>query len=144
MRIMSSLNYIAILGRQPELGLVELESLLGAGQVRLFGRMAATFDRELEVNRLGGALKTGVILYRGPRTPLHELPIDLESLPMRESKTPFALSLYGGNETPRSVMAAGLNLKKLLKARGSVRLVSAGKGLAVSAAELRHNRVLQD
>jgi hypothetical protein len=38
---MSSLNYLTILGRQPELGLVELESLLGADGVQPFGRQAA-------------------------------------------------------------------------------------------------------
>jgi tRNA G10 N-methylase Trm11 len=76
--------------------------------------------------------------------PLRNLPVDVASLPMRDSKTPFALSAYGSRDTPRMLMAAGLELKRRLKERGSVRLVSAGKGLAVSAAELRHNRVLED
>jgi tRNA G10 N-methylase Trm11 len=141
---MSSLNYLTILGRQPELGLVELESLLGADGVQPFGRQAALVERALEVDRLGGAVKVGEVLYRGPVTGLRELPMDVSALPMRETKTPFAVSVYGGTETPRSAMAAGLELKKRLRARGSVRLVTAAKGLAVTAAELRHNRVLDD
>ncbi len=53
---MSSLNYIAILGRQPELGLVELESILGAEHVQPFGRRAALIGKTLPIDRLGGAV----------------------------------------------------------------------------------------
>ena len=141
---MSSLDYIAILGRQPELGLIELESLLGPGHVSRFGRQAALTGPRLEIDRLGGTVKLGTIIYRGPVTPLQQLPFDLGPLPMRETKTPFALSVYGGRETPRSVLAAGLVLKKQLRNRGPVRLVSPQRGTEVSAAELKHNRVLDD
>jgi tRNA G10 N-methylase Trm11 len=141
---MSLLNYIAILGRQPELGLVELESLLGRGEVQPFGPQAALVDRKLDIIRLGGVVKIGEVLYRGPKTRLQELPIDLAQLPLRVTKTPFALSVSGGNETSRSVTAAGLSLKKQLRSRGPVRLVTAGKGTEVSAAQLRHNRVIEE
>jgi tRNA G10 N-methylase Trm11 len=140
---MSSLNYITILGRQPELGLVELESLLGADGVQPLGRQAAFTVRELDVNQLGGAVKVAEVLYRGPLVPLRELPLDVAALPMSGGKTPFALSAYGLRVTPRELLAAGLELKKRLRERGSARLVSPGQGLAVSAAELRHNRVLE-
>jgi tRNA (guanine10-N2)-dimethyltransferase len=141
---MSSFNYIAILGRQPGLGLVELESLLGVNNVRRFGAQTAEINSELEIGRLGGVVKLGVVLYRGPVTSLQNLPFDLGPLPLRASKTPFALSVYGGRETQRSVLAAGLVLKKQLRARGSARLITPGKGTEVSAAELKHNRVLED
>ena len=140
---MSSNEYISILGRQPELGLVELESLLGAEAVQPFGRQAVLTTSELPIDRLGGVLKTARVLSRGPVVPLRELPIDASKLPLRDSKTPFGLSLYGLRETPKSLMAAGLELKKRLRERGSVRLVQPGKGLALSAAELRHNRVVE-
>ena len=141
---MALLNYIAILGRQPEFGLVELESLVGTDGVEEFGRHGAILDQELEIDRLGGILKIGKILYRGPETTLRDLPIELADLPMRETKTPFAISTYGFRETPKMLMAAGLELKKRLRERGSVRLVTAARGLAATAAELRHNRVLED
>ncbi|MDF2461402.1 MAG: hypothetical protein K0S68_805 [Candidatus Saccharibacteria bacterium] len=141
---MSLLNYIAILGRQPELGLVELESLLGPAGVRPFGRQAALVSESLDIERLGGSLKLGVILYRGPVVPLRELPFGIGKLPRRDSKTTFAISAYGVRETARDLIAAGLELKKQLKREGSVRLITPGKGLAVSAAELRHNRVLSE
>ncbi|HVQ44971.1 MAG TPA: hypothetical protein VMT30_08525 [Candidatus Saccharimonadia bacterium] len=141
---MSLLNFVAILGRQPELGLVELESVLGAQGVRPFGRQVALVGEMVPVDQLGGVLKLGEVLYRGAVKPLRELPVDFEALPMRATKTPFAISCYGGRETARSLTAAGLELKKRLRERGSVRLVQPAKGLAVSAAELRHNRVIED
>lgn len=141
---MSSFNYIAILGRQPELGLVELESLVGADGVQPFGRQTALISRMLDMNQLGGTVKLAEVLYRGPATSLRELPVVAAELPLGASKTPFALSAYGLRVTPRELMAAGLELKKQLRARGSVRLVTPGRGLEVSAAELRHNRVLED
>ena len=90
---MSSQNYIAILGRQPELGLVELESLLGPEALKPFGRQAALLSREIDVNRLGGTVKTGRVLYLGSVKPLRELPVSWDELPLAESKTPFALSV---------------------------------------------------
>jgi tRNA G10 N-methylase Trm11 len=141
---MSSLNFIIILGRQPELGLVEVEALLGAEHVEPYGRFAALISEGLHVDRLGGAIKVAEIIYRGTTTALRNLPLDVSKLPMRDGKTPFALSAYGSRETPKMLMAAGLDLKKQLRERGSVRLITAGKGLAVSAAELRHNRVIED
>lgn len=141
---MSSLNYIAILGRQPELGLVELESILGSENVQTFGRTSALMSKAVPVDRLGGVLKVGEVLYRGAVTPLRNLPVEANTLPLREGKTPFALSAYGARDTPKMLLGAGLELKKRLKERGPVRLISPGKGLAVSAAELHHNRVLED
>jgi hypothetical protein len=144
---MSSLKYIAILGRQPELGLAELESVLGAEGVEPFSRDTALMAEAVHADQLGGAMKVAEVLYRGPLTPLRNLPIDVAELPMRsEGKTPFAISAYGFKDTPKMLMAAGLELKKSLRARGngSVRLVMASKGLAVSAAELHHNRVIED
>jgi tRNA (guanine10-N2)-dimethyltransferase len=141
---MSLLNYIAILGRQPEFGLVELESILGPAGVRPFGRQAALISQSLGIERLGGSVKLGLILYRGPVTSLRELPFDIGKLARHDSKTTFAISAYGVRETARDLVAAGLELKKQLKREGPVRLITPAKGLAVSAAELKHNRVLSE
>jgi hypothetical protein len=141
---MYTFEFMAILGRQPELGLVELESLLGREAVRPLGSVAAVFHGELEIRRLGGVVKLGRILYEGPVTDLQSLPIDAASLPIGESKTPFAMSLYGTEVSRKQAEAAGLALKKVLRARGSVRLVMPTAGPAVTAAGLHHNRVLED
>ena len=141
---MSSPNYLMILGRQPELGFVELESLVGAAGLEVFGSQSALVGQPLEIDRLGSVVKIGEVLYRGPVTDLKNLPIDATDLPLGPSKTPFALSAYGFSVPSHEVMAAGLDLKKRLRPRGSVRFVRGARGLAASAAELRHNRVIED
>jgi tRNA G10 N-methylase Trm11 len=143
---MSSLKYIAILGRQPELGLMELESVLGAGGVAPFGRTAAFMSEAVHIDRLGGAVKVAEVLHAGTVTDLRQLPLDIKALRPNGGKTTFALSVYGTRDTPKTVLAAGLELKKKLRAlgEGTVRLVKAGKGTAVSSAELYHNKVLDE
>lgn len=140
---MSSYKYIAILGRQPEFGLAELESLLGADAVRPFGRVAALTTEALPVSRLGSVIKMAEVLYEGPATDAKDLPIDVSALPMQTTKTPFGLSLYGLQASRRYVEVVGLALKKQLKSRGSVRLVVPTEGLALSAASLKHNQILE-
>ena len=140
-------KYIAILGRQPEFGLAELESVVGAEGLRPFGTAAALVSEELDIDRLGGAVKLGVVAYNGPATSLDRLPVDATSLPLAASgKTSFALSVYGGGSriTRRAVEAAGLTLKKALRERGSVRLIVPQDGTEVSAAALKGSRVIED
>ncbi len=59
-------NFVAILGRQPELGRLELESLLGEENVREVLENVAVFHTEhnkpLNINRLGGSKKLGRVL----------------------------------------------------------------------------------
>ncbi|HEX7260047.1 MAG TPA: hypothetical protein VF272_03920 [Candidatus Saccharimonadia bacterium] len=133
------MHYLAILGRQPEFGLVELESLLGSDSVHPFGKSTAIIDRELDLNRLGGTQKLGRILYRGPTRDLNEAPISLDELPIREGKTSFGLSYYGASITQRYVMAAGLTLKKRLRSKGSMRFVAPQTGTHLTAAQVKFN-----
>ena len=55
--------YIAILGRQPALGVAELECLYGAAAVRWFGAQAATITSDIfDFERLGGSQKAGRVV----------------------------------------------------------------------------------
>jgi tRNA G10 N-methylase Trm11 len=141
---MSSQKYIVILGRQPELGFLELESLVGAEHLSPFGA-AALLDDDPGIDRLGGAIKVGEVLWRGRAEPLEpgKLPIDTNILPMRDTKTPVALSVYGSRQSKQTIRAVAFGLKKIMRERGSVRLVVPAETMAVSAAELHHNQVLE-
>ena len=133
------MHYLAVLGRQPEFGLVELESLLGAAAVRPFGHSAAVIDRPLDINRLGGAQKLGRVIYRGPARDINEVVAPAE-LPLSTSgKTTFGLSYYGLKVTPRFVTAAGLTLKKRLRTQRSVRFVAPQNGTGLTAAQVKFN-----
>jgi tRNA G10 N-methylase Trm11 len=133
--------YLAILGRQPELGLIELESLLGANNVAGFGDHALIHTLP-DIDRLGGTIKLGRVIARLPKQGLDRLEFNLSLLPRSESKLTFAVSSYGLKLAPRELEAFGLGLKKLLKADGSVRLVTPKPGSnELSAAQLKFNRL---
>lgn len=136
------MHYLAILGRQPELGLVELESLLGAVAIRPWGRHAVV-NQPLELGRLGGVIKYGEVIYEGTAADLLGLEFDWAALVGSGGKRRVALSYYGVRVTVRSVLATGLELKKRLRGSTSLRLIAPTAGSEVSAAQLRHNDVLE-
>lgn len=139
---MSELNYIAILGRQAELGLVELESLLGAERVRPFGQQALLGEKP-EIAKLGGVIKLAEVVYRGtwegPKLPLDPLTFK----PNEPGKLQVAVSAYSKQINSGLLRAIGMELKRSLKQAGPVRLVLPKSGTAVSAAELKFNKVLE-
>ena len=141
---MSIYSHIALLGRQPELGLVELESILGAEGVEAFGRQSAVLAAGPDIDSLGGVQKLGRIIYQGPAADLVTV-LDIKLLPVYDKKTPIAVSFYGLRATTRFVLSTGLELKNRLRHEGrSIRLITPTAGTAATVAQLKHNRVLED
>lgn len=138
------MEYIAILGRQPELGLVELESIVGSDDLQAWGNQAALITQELDLGRLGGAQKLGRVLYRGPQRDLNETPISLDDLPTKTGKTTFGISMYGVQASQKFVIATGLTLKKRLKSKGSIRFVAPQTGTHLTAAQVKFNGLLRN
>ena len=137
------MQYLAVLGRQPELGLVELESLFGSKSVTPWGDYAALLDNEPDINRLGGTQKIGRVIYEGPARDINEAPIDFESF-KKTGKLTFGLSFYGLNATQRFVVASGITMKKRLRGKGSVRFVAPQNGLALGAAQVKFNSLIRN
>lgn len=139
---------IIILGRQPALGLAELESLYGARFLRPVGYDAVLIDLEpalIDFNRLGGSIKLAKVLAELPYTNWR----DIESYLMQtiaehlqhvpEGKFKLGLSTYGLRARPSEINASALRLKKLIKAEGrSVRVVP-NKSPALNSAQVLHN-----
>jgi len=141
---MSIFSHIALLGRQPELGLMELESILGADGVEPFGNQAALLVSKPDLDILGGVQKLGRTIFQGPTVDLMEA-LDINLLPVYDKKTPIAVSYYGLRATTRFVLSSGLELKNRLRHEGrSIRLITPTKGTDVTVAQLKHNRVLED
>jgi hypothetical protein len=139
--------YIAILGRQPALGVAELEQLHGADAVRWFSETTATVDStRFDFNRLGGAQKAGRVVA--------EVSGDWRKVSMQlvkeystawashEGKITLGISAYGFRSlTARDVQKTGLVLKSKLKASGvSVRLVP-NADTALNTAASHHNKL---
>ncbi len=139
-----------ILGRQPALGLAELESLFSAEQLLPIGTIAALLDAPAEAvrfNRLGGSIKQAILLDELPTTDWDKitkyiakaLPGHLASVP--EGKIKFGISAYGLKVDAGTVNRSSLWLKKTIKNSGrSVRIVPNNEP-ALSSAQVIHNQL---
>ena len=137
---------IAILGRQPELGVAELERIYGADNVGWFSDIAALVNADsLEVNKLGGSQKAGIIVFEG-RGNWREISQKLvryyfEAWSERTGKTTVGISAYGFDVSAREVQKTGIILKSKLKQNDvSLRLIP-NDDTALSSATSHHNKL---
>jgi tRNA G10 N-methylase Trm11 len=141
---------LCILGRQPELGLAELESLHGDKALTLVDGGNAMLNVDpVDVNfqRLGGVMKAGKLLYEFNSSDWRKIqdylvktiPKHLEFVP--EGKLTIGLSAYGLDVSPKKIEATALELKKVIKISGkSVRIVP-NKTKELSSAQVLHNKL---
>ena len=145
---------IAILGRQPALGVAELESLYGSE------RLIPINDRVVQVrimpcsidfSRLGGTVKLGKILkilntreWEDIITFLVNVAPDFtEKMP--KGKMHLGLSVYGMGVSTNEILAGGLRIKKAIheKFGRSVHLVP-NKNTELNTAQVLHNKLISD
>lgn len=138
--------YVTILGRQPALGIAELEQLYSSTSVRWFSDVSALVDTpSLDFERLGGSQKAGRVIA--------ELHGDWRQVSMRlikeyvsawsshEGKITLGLSAYGFKVTARDVQKTGVILKSKLKNHGvSLRLIPNAEP-ALNTATSHHNKL---
>jgi len=141
---------LLVLGRQPALGLAELESLYGAAKLQPAGAQAVIVDVDpclLAFDRLGGSTKFGKLLTildtidwkQIEKFLLQVSPGHSERMPA--GKMTLGLSLYGFTESVERIEATGLSLKKAIRKTGrSVRLVP-NKAGELSTAQVQHNNL---
>jgi len=141
---------LCILGRQPALGLAELESLFDAKAVKPVGERAALLDSEpskVPFAYLGGTMKFCKVLTVLETTGWSEIqkflanavPEHAARLP--EGKMKLGLSVYGLEMSPSQINATALGLKKIIRASGrSVRVVPNNEP-ALNSAQVLHNQL---
>jgi tRNA G10 N-methylase Trm11 len=140
---------LCILGRQPELGLAELESLYGPERVRPLLN-AALLDipaAEIQFNRLGGIIKTAKILAVIPSSDwdslfkylLNRIPEHLKHLP--EGKFTLGLSVYGLKVNANVISRSLITIKKQIKDSGRPVRIVPNKTPALSSAQVLHNKL---
>lgn len=142
---------VLILGRQPDLGLAELESLYGADKLSAAGQSAAVLDVDpsgINFAHLGGSTRLARLLIRldttdWPRIEKYlrdTIPRHLQDTP--DGKLKLGLSAYGfdiSKLSPARLNASGLTLKKIIRQAGrSVRLVPNNQ-LELNSAQVLHN-----
>jgi len=142
---------VVILGRQPALGIAELESLYGGDNVVPIGDSAALLHIapcSIDFARLGGAIRLCKMLTELDTTNWKQIEKFLlqvspgHASTMPEGKMHLGLSVYGLDISPQHLLATGLNIKKAIqKGSGrSVRLVP-NKTTELNTAQVIHNKL---
>src|SRR5580698_5055281 len=114
---------IAILGRQPVLGLAELESLYGRENIISISDRVAQLKImpcSIDFSRLGGTIKLGKILKTLETDEWEDVikflvtvaPNFTEKMPT--GKMHLGLSVYGLEVTPKDILSSGLRIKKAI------------------------------
>lgn len=139
--------HIVILGRQPALGLAELEKVFGGHAIKPFSNQAATINSDdFDIQRFGGVLKAGKIIAELPRSDwfqisqkiIHHYANEWSSF---EGKITLGISVYNSPVSSREVQKTGIVLKQRLKKSGvSLRLVPNPEP-ALSTATSHHNKL---
>lgn len=146
---MNTAKSLCILGRQPALGLAELESVYGAESITpLVGAALLNVPSEdVQFSRLGGTMKLAKILTILDTTDFKKaadyinktLPDHLGYIP--EGKIKFGVSCFGVRTTVNDINRATLRIKKTIKVAGrSVRVVP-NKELSLGSAQVIHNQL---
>jgi tRNA G10 N-methylase Trm11 len=140
---------VCILGRQPALGLAELESLYGAKAIEPLGGAAllGIDPTDIAFDRLGGTLKLAKLLTRLNTTEwagilkylTDTLPKHLHYIP--EGKIRFGLSVYGLPIKPATLNRSGLAVKKVIKQSGRSARIVPNTDPALNTAQVIHNQL---
>lgn len=139
--------FIAILGRQPHLGMAELEHLYGAKSVKWFSDTTALITTDsFSIDFLGGTQKAGKIVAEYPNGDWRRISMQIvnhykKEWGARDGKITLGISTYGFDVSARDVQKTGIILKQKLKDSGiSLRLIPNPEPVLNSATS-HHNKL---
>lgn len=138
--------HIAILGRQPELGMTELEQLFGSESTSWFGDSAALVDSDdIDVERLGGSQKIGRVVAElsgdWRRVSMRLVSAYLDAWQTHQGKLTLGISAYGFDASERDIQKTAVVLKQKLRARGVSLRVIPNATAALNTATSHHNKL---
>lgn len=138
--------YIAILGRQPALGMAELERIYGSAATKWFSNESAVINvKEFDFDRLGGSLKAGRVIMQlnGNWGDVSRALLEhyVKAWEETDHKITLGISAYGFKVTARDVQKTGITLKQRLKKElVNIRLVP-NDYPALNTAASHHNKL---
>jgi len=140
---------ICLLGRQPALGLAELESLYGAEHLKpLAGTALLDIPADdIDFRRLGGTIKVARLLSVIDSTSWKDLAKYLiDNVPQHmqyqpEGKFTLGLSVYNLAVPLKQIEATLLEIKKLIRQSGKPVRVVPNKAPALNSAQVLHNKL---
>lgn len=138
--------HIAILGRQPALGMAELEQLYGSANIRWFSDISALVeDSNFDFERLGGTQKAGRVVSE-LRGDWRQVSTKLVSAYTQawsdfDGKITLGISAYGFKVSGRDVQKTGIILKQKLREKNvSLRLIP-NQEPVLNTATSHHNKL---
>lgn len=146
----SNMKSLALLGRQPALGLAELESLFGAKAVQPLAGGAALLDipaKDIPFARLGSVIKVGDVLTTLDTTDWRSIerfivPAAKEhSAYVPDGKLTIGLSVYGLDVGTKMLERTSLEIKKAVKSTGRPVRIVPNKTHEISSAQILHNKL---
>lgn len=142
---------ICILGRQPALGLAELESRFGADCLSVIppdiAQLDFSFARPGVFEQFGGIQKTGEIISVFNDTDWNKLSAQLKKVVpdiLKEApggKITLGISAYGLGTNPAQINATALSLKKTVKQAGRPARIVPNKEVELNTAQVLHNKL---
>ena len=140
---------ICLLGRQPALGLAELESLYGPEHIRPLdgGALLDIAAEDINFKRLGGTIKVARILNRIDSTDWKDLAkyliekVPAYVAPMPEGKFTLGLSVYDLAVPGKQIEAVLLEIKKLVRQTGRPVRIVPNKTPVLNSAQVLHNKL---
>jgi len=139
--------YIAILGRQPALGIAELERVFGGKSIKQLYSQAVSIESDsFEVQHFGSVPKAGKIIAELPFSDWHQVSQKIVHYYANEwstfnGKITLGISAYNFTINAREVQKTGIILKqKLKKYSVSLRLIP-NIELALNSATSHHNKL---
>jgi tRNA (guanine10-N2)-dimethyltransferase len=142
---------VFILGRQPNLGIAELERVIGHENISVINDSVAAADQEIDnslIKRLGGTQKIGQILAETSNKSWPEIEDFIKSdilpsiLSSIDGKINLGVSCYGIRVKPTQINGSNIALKKIIKANErSIRIIP-NKEPQLSTAQVLHNQLI--
>lgn len=139
--------HIAILGRQANLSMAELEKLFDSKNTSWFSPNSALINSDVfSIEQLGGTQKAGRVIFGLPRGDWRQVSMKIvqhyiKSWQNYEGKLTLGISTYGFPISARDVQKTGLVLKQKLKSSGgSLRLIPNSEA-ALNTATSHHNKL---
>lgn len=139
--------YIAILGRQPALGMAELEHLYGSQNTHWFSEDTATVATDsLYIEQLGGTQKAGRVVIELPNGDWQRVSMKIvqtysKNWAQFDGKITLGISAYGFDTTTRDIQKTAILLKQKLKKNDVSLRVIPNAELALNTATAHHNKL---
>ncbi|PID31834.1 hypothetical protein CR970_03650 [Candidatus Saccharibacteria bacterium] len=148
---MHATSSIVVFGRQPELGLAELEAIYGSRRIKPVSSHAAIISlppQEIALNRLGGSVRLGALLSTLQSRNWQKITAELlytipeHAVTMPEGKIRIGISHIGSGVSVKQLNAAALELKKHIRAVGRSARAVPSIGPQLNAGQVVHNQLL--